>query len=63
MRAGPFASLMEDGACQVEALMAVGRQLRQRYDAQIGETLPQGLQMQLQRLAAAEGGRRNRSDV
>jgi hypothetical protein len=62
MRAGPFASLMDDGACQIEALMAVGRQLRKRYDAEMGET-PQELQIQLQRLAKAEGARRNRSDV
>jgi hypothetical protein len=62
MRAGPFASLMDDGACQIEALMAVGRQLRKRYDAEMGETLPQELQMQLQRLAKAEGGCGNRSD-
>ena len=62
MRAGPFASLMDDGACQIEALMAVGRQLRKRYDAEMGDTLPQELQMQLQRLTKVEGARRSRSD-
>ena len=40
--------------------MAVGQQLRKRYDAEMGAPLPDQLQMQLQRLAAAEraSGRR-----
>ena len=62
---GPFSSLMDDAACRSEALMAVGQQLRKRYDAQMRDPMPEGLQRQLQRLAAAERAHahgRNRSD-
>ena len=66
MRAGLFNSLMDDAACRSEALMAVGQQLRKRYDAHLNEPMPQGLQSQLQRLAVAErtrARRRDRSDI
>ena len=62
---GPFSSLMDDAACRSEALTAVGRQLRKRYDPQVSDPMPEGLQRQLQRLAAAERAHahgRNRSD-
>ena len=60
MRAGGFNSLMDDAACRSEALMAVGQQLRKRYDAQMSEPMPEGLRSQLQRLAAAERARAHR---
>jgi hypothetical protein len=63
MRAGPFNSLMDDDACRGEALMAVGRQLRKRYDAEMSEPMPERLQLQLQRLAAAERGGGHRRNL
>jgi hypothetical protein len=60
VRPGSFKSLMDDAACRIEALNAVGQQLRKRYDAQMSEQMPERLQLQLQRLAAAERARARR---
>lgn len=63
MRAGPFNSLMDDAACRSEALMAVGHQLRKRYDSEMSAPMPEQLQWQLQRLAAAERAHARRRDL
>lgn len=54
MRPAPFRSLLDDTACRMEMLSAIGQQLRARYAEQEPEPLPERLRTLVQRLTAAE---------
>jgi hypothetical protein len=54
MRPDPFRSLLNDAACRMEALSAIGHELRQNYAEQLTGPLPEHLQTLLRQLATVE---------
>jgi hypothetical protein len=54
MRLDPFKVLLDDAACRMEALAAVGRQLREHYAEQMTDPLPDDWQARLRQLATVE---------
>jgi hypothetical protein len=54
MRPDPFRVLLDDAACRVEALAAIGHQLREQYAEQLTDPLPDDWQARLRQLATIE---------
>ena len=54
MRPDPFRVLLDDAACRMEALTAIGQQLREQYSDQLTDPLPDDWQSQLRQLATSE---------
>jgi hypothetical protein len=60
MRHAAFRSLLDDAACRMEMLSAIGQQLRARYSEQEPEPMPERLRSLLERLTTAETLRSSR---
>jgi hypothetical protein len=60
MRPDPFRVLLDDTTCQMEALTAIGQQLREQYAEQLTDPLPDDWQGQLRQLATIEQRSRKR---
>jgi len=60
MRPDPFRVLLDDVTCRMEALTAIGQQLREQYAEQLTDPLPDDWQSQLRQLATVEQRSRKR---
>jgi hypothetical protein len=54
MRPDPFRALLDDAEYRMEALAAIGQQLREQYAEQMTDPLPDDWQARLRQLATVE---------